>query len=73
MGHPVLGCSGTGKDGVNVKILWEDRLLYAVLALLVLAAFYDVYFVRYWRKSGAASRPGRSGAERKNPFTRLKC
>ena len=46
MGHPVLGCSGTGKDGVNVKILWEDRLLYAVLALLVLAAFYDVYFAK---------------------------
>lgn len=46
MGHPVLGCSGTGKDGVNVKILWGDRLLYAVLALLVLAAFYDVYFAK---------------------------
>ena len=29
-----------------MKILWEDRLLYAVLALLVLAAFYDVYFAK---------------------------
>ena len=29
-----------------MKILWEDRLLYVVLALLVLAAFYDVYFAK---------------------------
>lgn len=36
----------TGKDGVNMKILWEDRLLYAVQALLVLAVFYGVYFAK---------------------------
>ena len=27
-----------------MKIPWEDRLLYAVLALLVLAVFYGIYF-----------------------------
>lgn len=35
-----------GKEGVNMKILWEDRLLYAILALLVLAAFYGIYFAK---------------------------
>lgn len=29
-----------------MKILWEDRLLYAVLALLVLAVFYGIYFAK---------------------------
>lgn len=38
--------TGTGKDGGNMKISWESRLLYAVLALLVLAAFYGVYFAK---------------------------
>ena len=29
-----------------MKILWEDRLLYVVLALLVLAVFYGIYFAK---------------------------
>ena len=29
-----------------MKIPWEDRLLYAVLALLVLAVFYGIYFAK---------------------------
>ena len=29
-----------------MKILWEDRLLYAVLALLMLAVFYGIYFAK---------------------------
>ena len=29
-----------------MRIPWEDRLLYAVLALLVLAMFYGVYFAK---------------------------
>lgn len=41
-GYPALDGAGTGKDGGNMKILWEDRLLYAIPALLVLAAYCDV-------------------------------
>ncbi len=29
-----------------MKIRWEDRLLYAIPALLVLAAFYGIYFAK---------------------------
>ena len=29
-----------------MKIPWEDRLPYAVLALLILAVFYGVYFAK---------------------------
>lgn len=29
-----------------MKIRWEDRLLYAVLALFVLAVFYGIYFAK---------------------------
>lgn len=29
-----------------MKILWEGRLLYAVLALLALAVFYGIYFAK---------------------------
>ena len=46
MGHPVLDGADTGKDGGNIRIPLEDRLLYALLALLVLAAFYGVYFAK---------------------------
>lgn len=31
-----MDCAGTGKDGGDMKILWGDRLLYAIPALLVL-------------------------------------
>jgi len=37
-----MDCAGTGKDGGNMKILWEGRLLYAIPALLVLVAYCDV-------------------------------
>lgn len=63
----------TGKDGGNMKIPWESRLLYAVLALLVLVVFYGIYFAKVLAQKRAASRPGRSGAERKKTFTRSKC
>ena len=36
----------SGKDGKNMKIPWEGRLPYALLALLVLAVFYGIYFAK---------------------------
>ena len=42
----------------------EASLSYRLPALLVLAVFYGVYFVKQWRQSAAASAPCRSGAER---------
>lgn len=53
--------------------LWEERLPYALPALLVLAVFYGIYFGKVLAQKRRASGPGRSGAERKNPFTRWRC
>ena len=44
MGRPVLDATGSGKDGRNMSDLWEERLPYALPALLVLAVFYGIYF-----------------------------
>ena len=44
MGCPVLDATGSGKDGRNMSDLWEERLPYALPALLVLAVFYGIYF-----------------------------
>ena len=46
MGYAVLDGAGNGKDRENMKTPWEERLPYAVLALLVLAVFYGVYFAK---------------------------
>ena len=46
MGRPVLDDTGTGKDGRNMSDLWEERLPYALPALLVLAVFYGIYFAK---------------------------
>lgn len=56
-----------------MKILWEDRLLYAVLALLVLAAFYDVYFAKVLAQKRRGIQTRQIGRRKENPFTRLKC
>lgn len=52
-----------------MKVPWEDKLPCAALALLVLAVFYGIYFAKMLRRSGAASRPGRSDAEGKKTST----
>ena len=39
-------CAGTGKGGGNMRIPLEDRLPYTALTLIVLAAFYGVYFAK---------------------------
>ncbi len=46
MGRPVLDATGSGKDGRNMSDLWEERLPYALPALLVLAVFYGIYFAK---------------------------
>lgn len=60
-----MDCAGTGKDGGNMKIRWEDRLLYALLALFVLAAFYGIYFAKVL----AQKRRGRRAAGAAVRFT----
>ena len=47
-GYSYLMTDGTytGKDGGNMKIPWESRLLYAVLALLVLVVFSGISFAK---------------------------
>ena len=46
MGRPVLDATDSGKDGRNMSDLWEERLPYALSALLVLAVFYGIYFAK---------------------------
>jgi len=46
LGRPVLDATGSGKDGRNMSDLWEERLPYALPALLVLAVFYGIYFAK---------------------------
>lgn len=46
MGRPVLDATGSGKAGRNMSDLWEERLPYALPALLVLAVFYGIYFAK---------------------------
>ena len=45
-GYAVLDDAGTEKDGGNMRISLENRLPYTTLTLLVLAAFYGVYFAK---------------------------
>ena len=46
MGYAVLDDAGTEKDGGNMRISLENSLPYTTLTLLVLAAFYGVYFAK---------------------------
>ena len=46
MGYAVLDDAGTEKDGGNMRISLENRLPYTTLTLLVLVAFYGVYFAK---------------------------
>ena len=46
MGYAVLDDAGIEKDGGNMRISLENRLPYTTLTLLVLVAFYGVYFAK---------------------------
>ena len=56
-----------------MKILWEDRHLYALLALLVLAVFYGIYFAKVLAQKHRGIQTRQIGRRKENPFTRLKC
>lgn len=61
----MIDCTGCRIDGA--KTPFGDKLCPVHIFVRETSA------IPTWSKSSAASRPGRLGAERKNPFTRSKC
>ncbi len=63
----------TGKDGENMKIPWESRLLYAVLALLVLVVFCGIYFAKVLAQKQRGIQTRQIGRRKEKTFTRSRC
>lgn len=53
--------------------LWEERLPYALPALLVLAVFYGIYFGKVLAQKRRGIRTRQIGRRKENPFTRWRC
>ena len=53
--------------------LWEERLPYALPALLVLAVFYGTYFAKVLAQKRRGIRTRQIGRRKENPFTRWRC
>ena len=51
----------------------ENRVLYALLALLVLAVFYGIYFIKILTQKQRGIQTRQIGRRKENPFTRSKC
>lgn len=68
-----MDCAGSGKDGGNMRIPLEDRLPYTTLTLLVLAAFYGIYFAKVLAQKRRGIQTRQIGRRKEKTFTRSKC
>ena len=73
-----IGVSSIGrrrhrKGQYSMNFSLENRVLYALLALLVLAVFYGIYFIKILTQKQRGIQTRQIGRRKENPFTRSKC